>query len=90
MHFLLDVERRCLDDQVRPVLFVLPPPHQLRVQIAIAPLIGNLDRVLLVLMHHRLKLSRGDVLARRGGVGECCDGLLRFLGFSRHRIVSSV
>ena len=37
---LLDVERRCVDDEVGPVLLVLAAPDQLRVQIAVAAFVG--------------------------------------------------
>jgi hypothetical protein len=40
VYLLLDVERRCLDHQVRPVLFVLAAPDKLGIQVAIAAFIG--------------------------------------------------
>ena len=36
MHFLLDVERRRLDDEVAPILVVLPSPDKLRIEVRIA------------------------------------------------------
>jgi len=35
---------RRLDDQVAPILLVLAPPDELRVEVAMAPLIGEPDR----------------------------------------------
>ena len=35
MNLFLNVKRRGMDNQIRPILFVLAAPHQLRVQIAI-------------------------------------------------------
>ena len=62
----LDVDRRRVDDEVGPVLLVLAAPDQLRVQVAVAALIGDTNGRLLVLLHYRLVFGRGDVLA--GGV----------------------
>jgi hypothetical protein len=39
----LDVERRGVHDQVGPVLLILAAPDQLRVQVAVAALIGHAD-----------------------------------------------
>ena len=75
MDLVLDVQRRSLHHEVRPVLLVLAAPHQLRVQIPIAALVGDTDRALLLLPHHRLKLGGGNVFAGRVLVGERCDGL---------------
>jgi hypothetical protein len=61
VHLLLDVERRRLDNQVGPVLLVLAAPDELRVEIAIAPLIGEADRGFVLLIHDRLELGCGDV-----------------------------
>ena len=63
MHALLDVERRRVDDQVGPVLLVLAAPDQLRVQVAVAAFVGELDGTLLRLLHERLVLGAGQVLA---------------------------
>jgi hypothetical protein len=63
VHLLLDVERRRLDDQVGPVLLVLAAPDELRVEIAVPPLILFADRRLLLLVHDRLELGRRDVAA---------------------------
>ena len=64
MDLLLDVERRRVHDQVGPVLLVLAAPDELRVEVAVAPLVGHADRVLLVLPHHGLKLGSGNILPR--------------------------
>jgi hypothetical protein len=53
----LDIKRRSLNDQVGPILFVLTAPNELRVEIAIAPLIRDADRGLFLIAHHRLKLG---------------------------------
>src|SRR5271168_3061546 len=63
MHLLLDVERRRLDDQVGPVLLVLAAPDELRVEVAVAPVIGEPDRCLVLLVHDRLELGRRDIAA---------------------------
>ena len=41
---LLDEERRRLHDEIGPVLRVLAAPDELRVEVAVAPLAGDLDR----------------------------------------------
>ena len=70
VQLLLDIERRRRDDQVRPVLLILAAPDQLRIKIAIAALIGQPDRRLVLRRHHRLQLRRGNILARGAGVFE--------------------
>ena len=75
MDLFLDVERRGVDDQVGPVLLILAAPDELRIEIAVAALVGDADRVLLVLLHHRLVFGGGDVLARGLVVLERFDGL---------------
>ena len=59
MDFLLDVERRRVHHQVRPVGIVLAAPDQLRVKVTVAPLVGEADRRALVVRKNRLKLRRG-------------------------------
>ena len=49
--------------QIRPILFVLAPPHKLRVEVAIAAFIGQPNRRLLVLAHHRFEFRGRDVFA---------------------------
>ena len=63
MDALLDVERRCVDDELGPVLQVFAAPDQLRVEVAVAPLVGDLQRALLLLLHQRLVLGAGQVPA---------------------------
>ena len=46
---LLDVERRRVDDEVAPVLLILAAPDELRVEVAVAALVGDADRGLLLL-----------------------------------------
>ena len=62
LHLFLDVERRRVDDQVAPVLLVLAAPDELRVEVAVAALVGDADRVLLLLLHDGLIFRRGNVL----------------------------
>ena len=96
---LLDVKGRGMNHQVRPVLFVLTAPDQLRVQIAISALFffvesghaalkGDADRVLDLLGHDRLILDRRDVLAGRFLVLEGFDGQL--VGFLCHSSILPV
>ena len=61
MHLLLDEKRRRLHHQIRPVLMVLAAPDELRVEVAVTPLIGDLDGIAVVLRQHCLVLSRGDI-----------------------------
>jgi len=42
--FFLDVERGSLHDQVRPVLLILPPPNQLRIQVPVPPFVSHFHR----------------------------------------------
>ncbi|NYH97084.1 hypothetical protein [Novosphingobium marinum] len=73
MDLLLNVERRRLDHEVRPVRHILSPPHQLRIEIAIAPLVGDLDRPLGLGIDEGFQLRRGRVLAGRLVMGERFD-----------------
>ena len=75
MDLFLDVERRRVDDEVAPVLLVLAAPDELRVEVAVAALVGHADRALLLLLQHRLVFGGRDVLARRLVVLERLDGL---------------
>jgi hypothetical protein len=71
---LLDVKRRGLDDEVAPVLLVLPAPDALGVEVAVAALVGHtfpalglrvtvrLDALVgwrLALLRHQPFLARG-------------------------------
>ena len=44
----LNVERRRVDDEIAPVLLILPAPDELRIEIAIAPLVSDANRILLL------------------------------------------
>ena len=70
---LLDVEGRRLHDEVGPVLIVLAAPDELRIEVAVAALVGDPDRALLGPAHHRPVLGGRDVLPRRLAVGEALD-----------------
>ena len=45
MDFFLDIERRSVDDEVAPILLILAAPDELRIEVAVAPLVGHADRV---------------------------------------------
>ena len=74
MHLLLDVERRRLDDEVAPVLLVLAAPDELRIEVAVAPLVRDAHRRLVRLIDERLVLGGRDV---RAGVLEVRERLDR-------------
>ena len=61
----------------------------LRIEVAVAALLENLDRAVAVLLHHGLRPGRGDVLARRLAVGESLD-FWGLSGCSRHGIFFSL
>jgi hypothetical protein len=42
MHLLLDVERRGVDDEVAPVLLILPTPDELGIEVAVARILAAL------------------------------------------------
>src|SRR5207302_2049537 len=87
MDLLLDVERRRLDDEVAPVLPVLAAPDELRVEIAVAPLVGGAQRLLRLLLDDGLVLGGRDVLALRLFVLDGLDALAGWwLCFSRHGV----
>src|SRR5687768_9498711 len=75
MHLLLNKQRRRMDDEVGPVLLVLPAPYDLRVEVPIPPLVRHPQRRLLLGPHDRLQLRGRNVLPRRLGVLEGDDGL---------------
>ena len=82
VHLLLDVERRRVDDEVAPVLYVLAAPDELRIEVAVAALVRQPHRRLIGLLHDRLVLGSRDV---RTGVLDVLERLDR-LG---HRSLSS-
>ena len=59
--FFLNVEWRGIDDEVAPVLLILPPPDELGIEIRIARVADRL-RLFMLLLHDRLLLGGGDVL----------------------------
>ena len=86
MHLLLNEQRWRLHHQLRPAKLILATPDKLRIEIPVAPFVRNLNRMPLVLRHHRLILGRGDVLPRRLIV---CEGRHRLplsplCAFGRH------
>ena len=88
MHLLLDVEGRGLDDEVAPVLLVLAAPDELGVEVAVAALVGDAQRLLGLLLDDRLVLGRRDVSPLGISVAVGLDALAsRRLGFLRHQFV---
>src|ERR1022692_3777370 len=94
MDLLLDVEGRRVDDEIAPILLVLPPPHELRIQIPVAALVRHPHRTRFVLVENGLELRRRDILALGFVVPDGLDGLAdglgarpfrRLLGCHRHR-----
>ena len=85
VHLLLDIERRRLDDQIGFVLLVLAAPNELRVEIAVAALVRDADRRLLLVRQNRVVFRRRDIAPPRLVVDECLD-LDRLLGFPRHAV----
>ena len=64
-----------MHNEVGPVLHVFAAPDELRVEVAVAALVGHLDRALIGLVHHGLVFGRGNVGALRFLVGERLDFL---------------
>ena len=85
---LLDVERRSVDDEVAPVLLILPAPDELRIEVGVARIAHRL-RGLLLLFQHGLVLGRRDVLPLGLVVLERFDGSWR-CGFLGHDYFSSI
>lgn len=84
------VEGRGVDDEVRPVLFVLAAPDDLGVDVPVAArlfigkpggaaLIGDPNGGLLLLAHDGVEFGRGDVLAPGLLVGDRFYGLFAVL-----------
>ena len=84
VHLLLDVERRRLDHEIGGILLVLAAPDELRVEVAVAALIGNTDRRLVLIRNDGVELRRRDVAPRRLVVDEGLDGLGLLLRPLRH------
>ena len=74
VHLLLDVERRRLDDEIGGVLLVLAAPDELRVEVAVAPLVGHADRRLVFFRHDGVVFRRRDIAPRRLSMRERLDG----------------
>ena len=49
VHVLLDEGQQGWRDEARPVLLVLAAPDELRIEVAVAALVGNLDGVAVIL-----------------------------------------
>ena len=85
----LDIERWGVNDEVAPVLLILAPPDELRVEVPIAPIVRHTHRRLVLVPGDRLELGGRDVLPRVV-VREGLDGLLvgRLAGhrFPYHRL----
>ena len=62
MHLLLKVDRRRVDGQLG-LIRILPTPDELRIEIAVAPLIGHLDCLSIRGFHDRFEFGRGNVRA---------------------------
>src|SRR4051812_1732555 len=75
MHFLLDVDRRRVDDEIAPVLLILATPYELRIEVAVPTLVGDANRRLLRRIDERLVLRGRDVRACVFEVGQRLDGL---------------
>jgi hypothetical protein len=76
VNLFLDIQRRSLHKEVRPVLFVLAFPDKLGVKVGIAG-IRNGYGLPGFIVHHGLIFGRGNVLAFVPGVGIGDDGFLR-------------
>src|SRR5690242_20079106 len=81
---LLDVERRCMNDEIAPVLLVLAAPDELRVEVGVAP-VADFRRPLLLRLENRLELRRGNIYALGLVVRERFDDLRG--GFSVSHVV---
>ena len=64
VHLLLDEQRRRLHSQLGRSRHVLAAPHELRVEVSVAPFEGDADGVLVGGVEHRLELGCRDVRAR--------------------------
>jgi hypothetical protein len=86
----LDVQRRRVDDEIAPVLLVLPAPDKLGIEIGIAR-VAEQPRLLVLLLHDGLLLGGGDVLPLGFVVLQGLDGFScgRFLGHDYSSLVVS-
>ena len=74
---LLDVERRRVDDEVAPVLLILPAPDELGIEVGVAR-VAESFRFPLLFLHHRLVFGRGDIFSFGLVVAKRLDGLSKF------------
>ena len=85
MNFFLNVKRRSLDDErSRVVLFVLPSPNELRIEIDVSR-VAKLDGRADIVLHDSLLFSGGDIFALCLGVRVGGDGFSGSCGRSRGR-----
>ena len=89
MDLLLDVERWSVDDEIAPILLVLAPPDELWIEVAVASVVLNAHRPLMLRLHDRLHLCRWDVAALVAFVRERLDRLPRCGLLLRHRAFAS-
>lgn len=75
MDFFLDIKGRGLGDEVRPILLIFPAPDELRVEIAVAAFIGNLQGAFVGVLHDGLMLDGGDILTAGLVMAEGLDRL---------------
>jgi hypothetical protein len=86
MDLFLDVKRRRGHDEVGPVGNVLATPDELRVEVAVAAFVGDLDGGFVLRPHEGLVFGGGEVLAPGVVVAQGGDGLgfAGGFGFGRH------
>src|SRR5690349_2871663 len=83
MHLLLDVDRRSLNDEVAPVLFVFPAPDELGIEIGV-PRIPQRARSFVSSFKYRLMLCCWNVFPLVGAVLEGLHGLRALDCLLRH------
>ena len=59
---LLNVERWSMNDEIAPILLILPAPHELGIKVPIAPFVGHADGADLALLEYRLMLGSWNIL----------------------------
>ena len=82
MHFFLNIERGGIHHEVGPVLLVFAAPDQLRIEIAIAAGIRDLDRTAIIMLDNGFHFRRRNI--RPPGIrmldrGDCLFCLRTFL-----------
>ena len=77
LDLLLDVERRRMNDEIAPILLILPAPDELGIEVAIAPLVGHADGADSPFLQYRLILGSGNILPLGLVVLEGFDGFPR-------------